>query len=165
MKEIRYYLDEFKLKAFINESISFLKEEGIGGDNPISAISVVYDDGSTSNFDDSIAEKDLVKELVNEKKSLYFHFTNTNIEESMLCADGNEYIINSSDEEEELENTFLLGYMETAGFLVQVIGDYITINIAKYFIGGCMLPPCVNIVEEEGEFGTSMRDFINKFKR
>ena len=153
MKELRVSFEKFDFNGFVNEMYEFACEIM----DPSYAVPWVNESGDIPEYDEDKDDRDLLLELKAEGKQLYFTFSNVGIEESINCADGEEYEIDE-------DSNFGLGEADTVGYLLKLYDGELIINSARNSAGGCMFPPpSIHIEEDCDVFDEPMEKFIKKF--
>lgn len=166
MIEMKIPVQKFDAKGFVADILRFLKEEGIGGENPESVIAEVMEDGSTPYWGDIIPNRDILHELLGAGKPLFFTFSNTNVGDPIACADGKSIQLDDEDEEDEEESQFYIGETEVVGFVLQVLEGDLTIQTVVHGPGaGCSQAPSVEEIEDAGPFERGMTEYVNRFIR
>jgi hypothetical protein len=157
MQEVRVPINKFDAKGFTNDIIRFLKVEVLSdGADPISEICVVTDKGLTPDWGEKVPGRDIIRELVEEGKTLFFPFSNVGCSDPIVCANGKEYDLD--DEEYDLGESDLVGY------LLKVTNGIVSIRQAIHLGGGCPVPPpSVEVIETAGPFEQGMSIYIKKY--
>ena len=91
MIEMKIPVQKFDAKGFVADILRFLKEEGIGGETPETVVAEVMEDGSTPYWGDIIPNRDILHELLEEGKPLFFTFSNTNWEIPLIVPMGKAF--------------------------------------------------------------------------
>ena len=166
MIEMKIPVQKFDVKGFAADILRFLKEEGIGGETPETVIAEVMEDGSTPYWGDSIPNRDILHELLEEGKALFFTFSNTNVGEPIMCADGKSIQLDEEDDEDAEESQFYIGESEVVGFVLQVLEGDLTIQTVVHGPGAeCSQAPSVEEIEDAGPFEQGMTEYLNRFMR
>jgi hypothetical protein len=97
-------LDKFDLKGFIQSTLEYCKQNVSEGIEPSSAI-VIYRGHSKQPKQIDDGNRDLEKELVQDRLTLFFPFAISSFEDTIRCADGKTYAMpddESAESDEEI---------------------------------------------------------------
>lgn len=155
MKEIRVEFEKFDFEGFVSETLKGV-EEIVDTDY---AILKVHEVGKSPIEPELNEKRDYLKEL-KESNFLFFTFSDVNIGNIILCADGNEYELDDED-----DSDLCMGDNDSLGFLIQYKNGQLIINSANHSIGSCTMPPSIDIIEDCSVFDEGMEKFIKKFIR
>ena len=185
MKEMKMPVQKFDVEGFVTDILKFLKSQEIGGDEPDVVIAEVEEDGSTPDWGESIPNRNIIRELLEEEKALFFTFSNTNSGEPIPCADGKTYQIDydeedcdevdegneETDEAEEEEDdsaeySLGLGEGEVVGYVLKVSQGELSIQTVVHGPGMmCFDAPSVEEIEDAGPFEQGMTEYLKRFIR
>ena len=153
MKEIIVPIHKFDFKGFAAKSIEFA-EQYI---DPDYAVAWVDEPGDIPEYVNDYENKDALLELLIEGKVLFIMFSDSNIGDSIACADSNEYVIDE-------DSDFCLGDTDCVGYLLQSKDSVLTINSAINASGACTAPPpSVDIENDCDVFDKPLEDYIKKY--
>lgn len=165
MNEVKIPLDNFDLKSFIGSSSAFIREQGTGNPAPVTAIPVVEKDGTTPNLYEHAAGRVLHDEILEDKKSVFFPFSNPNTGDSMMCADGRSYNIPKPGVHTSQNDAGLtISPSETVGYVVKTAGDQLSFNFAVQHLGGGGSQAYVDTSKDVGLLENPMKEYLDSFK-
>ena len=169
MIEIKMPVQKFDVEGFVTDILKFIESQGIGADGPETVIAEVEEDGSTPNWGELISDRNILHELLEEEKALFFTFSDTNIGEPISCADGNSYQIDNDeeyDEEDDEEESFCMGEAEVVGYVLKVSQGELSIQTVVHGPGlMCFDGPSVEEIEDAGPFEQGMTEYLKRFVR
>ncbi|TCL58285.1 hypothetical protein EDC14_104321 [Hydrogenispora ethanolica] len=155
METLQIALHRFEMAQFIGAITRFFASQGI----PPAMIAPFAGYDEPLEFGPA-EERDLAAELLEEGRSLYFPFSDTNTGEAVPCADGQRYRF-PVVETDETELNFCAAELESIGFLVAVARD--ELRIEQAVMSGGALSPAEPADWSGLALDEAMERFIRKF--
>lgn len=172
MKEIKVDFKKFDYGKFEQDMLNFAEEIV----DPHYAVAWIEDIGDAANYDSQDeSERNYLDELQKDGKLLYFSFSDTNVGEPISCANGERYLLNADEfdqnEEDDDEyksvhisySDFGIGEGDTIGYLLKLNNGILTINSAYNFGGACTAPPPSITIEGCDIFDKPMEEYIRRY--
>lgn len=169
MQEIRVPFKQFNLEQFAKDMVKSVDKDS----NQNHVIAYIEEFGGTIRYSDKDKDRNFLEELKDEKKILYFIFTDENCGELTECFNGTqqcneEHTEENEDSDEENEDDDDEEENEDeqwcSGYLLQYIDGEIIINSACELESGmCFLAPSVDIGWHIESFDKPMELFIRKY--
>ncbi len=160
-------LDKFDLKGFIQNTLEYCKQNVSEGIEPSSAI-VISRGYSKQPKQIEDGNRDLEKELIQDRLTLFFPFAISSFEDTIRCADGKTYKIPDYDDDENMESgediTVLPDELNILGLTVRFIADCLVFETANYYMGAHVAPPpSIDIQENLGFLQEPIEGYISRF--
>lgn len=162
----------FNLPAFVSTIIDYIESSETIDTKACQLIAFYQGDIIICEEDrNDRANEQIVKEILEEGKTLYFPFTLARLMpdvDEIECVDGNSYVdpmrngLFNEDEdsvEEELEN--ILGEFDTLGYKVYADNDNLIFEYSNF---DCMCGATICKVHNIGVFREPVNDFLHRFK-
>ena len=177
LKELKMPVGKFDAEGFVADIMNFLKSQEIGGDEPEVVIAEVEEHGATPKWGDTIPGRNIVKELLQDEKALFFTFSGTDDGDPVPCADGKSYSSAYEDDDEdevakegaetdEVGEFLGLGEAEVVGYVLKVSQGELSIKTVIHGPGvTCCQAPSVEYIEDAGQFEQAMSDYVKRFVR
>lgn len=158
MGEIRVSLNRFNLLKFIEGILDFLNRNDI---SPTVIVRFAEDGVMAELVMDEITQAS-IRDLLLRGEALFLPFSDINVGESIPCADGSRYSVNSSSGFDG-EVAISAEQVESIGFLVQVKQENIEICPAVFKGGDYSQMDPDEIDENLKEFTEPMDRFVRRF--
>jgi len=157
-------VDKFDLKGFIKSTLEYCKQKVSKGIEPSSAIVISRGySKSPKQIDDG--NRDLVKELVQDRLTLFFPFAISSLEDTIRCADGKTYAMpddESTESDEEI--TVLPDEMNILELTVRFYAGCLVFETASHYLGSHVAPPpSIDIQENLGFLQEPIEGYISRF--
>ena len=163
VKELKMPVEKFDAEGFVADIMNFLKSQQIGGDESEVVIAEVEEDGATPKWGDTIPGRNIVKELLQDEKALFFTFSGTDDGDPVPCADGKSYQVSYEEDDEVFE---CLGEGEVVGYVLKVSQGELSIKSVIHGPGvTCCQAPSVSYIEDAGPFEQAMTDYVKRLIR
>ena len=157
-------VDKFDLKGLIQNTLEYCKQNVSEGIEPSSAIVISRGySKQPKQIDDG--NRDLEKELIQDRLTLFFPFAISSLEDTIRCADGKTYAMpddESAESDEEI--TVLPDEMNILGLTVSFCADCLVFETANYYLGTHVAPPpSIDIQENLGFLQEPIEGYILRF--
>lgn len=166
MRQLRVGLQEFDLDAFIKEIFEFVNSILMENVDPSYTVASVEDGEPEYGPEDE--RRDHAQELLEDRKTLFFPFSASNLSETIACADGEEYWPEDWFNEGNFDllhedEEFSFGETECLGYLITVEDGKYVIDSAVHGAGTEFSGPYVRREPACGVFDEPMTEFILRF--
>lgn len=153
---------KFDLEGFVAATLGFLREDMSNDVDPSWGVMILPEPGGTPVWGPEEGGRDLVSELTNEGKALFFPFSSSNVGDPIPAADGKTYEL-PCDIDEVGDGDFWMGETANVGHLVNVQSDGTVVIQSAVFDIGHMPPPTLEAKDDCGLFTAPMQAFIDRF--
>jgi hypothetical protein len=166
MAQFKVNIQKFDMKGFYDSIKNFVQTE-INNELDITAyICVVNEKGITPDVAESDPSRDVLDEIFNQGKTIFFPFSGPGCGLPVPCANGKSYYDDFEDEDKENvdEDDCCLGESDVVGFTVHVDDGNLIFNSCSHYGGSCMMP--ASVCEEKGDlglFGPAMEEYLHRF--
>ena len=163
MQQMKIEIQKFEIEGFYEDIKKFARTQ-MNPDLDVTAyLCVVNERGITPDFAEEDPSRDVLDEIINQGKTIFFPFSGPGCEPSIPCADGKSYYEYDEDEEDEDNDGSGLGESDVTGFIVRVADGIIFIDARIHFGGGCGMPPSVCTTDDLGLFDEAMDEYLKRF--